>query len=236
MIRNLFCITLATLLAMVLFAQSAHAQSPLSFGAKAGINIANLSGDAFDDADSRTGIIIGGVVDIGLPMLPVGLETGLYYSQQGATISESFEEFGETFDFESTLSLDYLTIPVLGKLYFGPPGPISPHIVAGPYFAYLLDAESEVTMNGMTISGDISDETESLDFGLIAGVGVDFNVGVTKLNVQARYSLGLVDIFDDSNNDDFDDFNDFNNDLDDDFVTDPDSKNRVFTITAGIYF
>ena len=233
MIRNLFCITLATLLAMVLFAQSAHAQSPLSFGAKAGINIANLSGDAFDDADSRTGIIIGGVIDIGLPMLPIGLESGLYYSQQGATFSEQFEEFGESFDLESSLSLDYLTVPVLGKLYFGPPGPISPHIVAGPYFAYLLDAESEVTMNGMTVSGDISDEIESLDFGLIAGVGVDFNVGVTKLNLQARYSLGLVDIADEPENDDF---NNFDDDFDDDFDVVTDSKNRVFTITAGFYF
>ncbi len=182
-----------TLFLLAGFAKTAEAQSPVNFGIKGGVNFANLSDG---DADARTGFIGGLVIDLGLPLLPLGIETGAYYSQKG-------------FETSGTLKLDYLEVPVLAKFSLGPPGPISPSFVIGPYAGFLLNSEFE----GESGAIDLDDATESVDFGLLAGVGVDFNLGLTKLNVQARYGLGLVDAFDGQ-----------------------DSKHRVLSLTAGIMF
>ncbi|MEX0661463.1 MAG: porin family protein [Balneolaceae bacterium] len=195
-------IIITTLFLLTCFAKTAEAQSPVNLGIKGGVNLANLSDS---DADVRTGLIGGLAIDFGLPLMPLGIETGIYYSQKGL----SNEANGAT----GTLKLDYLEVPLLAKFSLGPPGPISPSFVIGPYAGYLLNSEyeGENEFGGGTIN--FEDDTETVDFGLLAGVGVDFNLGLTKVNVQARYGYGLVDAFDDE-----------------------DSKNRVLSITAGIMF
>ena len=190
--------------AMFAFADQAKAQSPLNFGVKGGVNITNISGPG-DSPDSRTGILAGIVVDISLPAVPLGVETGLYYSQKGA---ES-EEMGATM----STNLDYLEVPVLAKLSIGPPGPFTPHILAGPYLAFNINAEDD--FEGQTT--DISDSINSTDFGGVVGVGADFSLGLTTLNAQARYSFGLTSVFDS------------------DMVQD-DYKNRAITLSVGIMF
>lgn len=195
-------IILTTLFLLAVFAKTAEAQSPVDFGIKGGINLANLSEG---DADVRTGFTGGLVIELGLPLMPLGVETGLYYSQKGS----SNEANGGT----ETLKLDYLEVPVLAKFSLGPPGPISPSFVIGPYAGYLLNSEFEGENEFGSGTINLDDDTETVDFGLIAGVGVDFNLGLTKVNVQTRYGYGLVDAFEDE-----------------------DSKNRVLSITAGIMF
>lgn len=187
--------------------QNLKAQNPIDFGIKGGLNFANLSSD--EDLNSRSGFHAGLVLDFSLPMLPIGVESGLYYTQKGFEISDQ----------EDTVigKLNYLEVPVLAKFNFGPPGPLSPHVVFGPYAAYNIKAEYEATSGPESITDDISDETADLDFGAILGVGADFNLGLTKLNVSARYSFGLTNIYDTEN------------ELDNE-------KNRVFMISAGIMF
>lgn len=90
-------------------------------------------------------------------------------------------------------------------------------MVVGPYAAYNTNAEFEASSGSASLSEDFSDQTTDLDFGAIAGVGADFNLGVTKLNVSARYSLG------------------FSNINDTEFEVD-EENNRVFMISAGIMF
>ena len=185
----------------------ANAQSPIDFGVKGGLNFANLSSN--DDLDTRTGFHAGLVLDFSLPMLPLGVESGLYYTQKGA----EFTEDGITI----TGKLDYVEVPVLAKISFGPPGPFSPHIVVGPYAAYNTKAEFEATSGSASISDDFSDEISDLDLGAIIGVGADFNLGLTKLNVSARYSYG------------------FSNINESEFEVD-EENHRVFMISAGIMF
>lgn len=188
--------------------QQTHAQSPIDFGIKGGLNFANLAG-AEDDLDSRTGVHAGLVLDFSFPMLPVGIESGIYYSQKGAEVSEA----GAT----ATLQLDYVEVPVLAKINFGPPGPFSPHVVVGPYAAYNINSEFDVSAGSASVTEDFSEFTSDIDFGGVIGVGADFSMGVTKLNLQARYSRGLIDIND--------------NGLDGEG-----EYNSVFSISAGIMF
>lgn len=156
-----------------------NAQLPIDFGIKAGVNLANFSGtDA--DLDSRQAFVVGASLDLSLPMFPVGIESGVYFSQKGVEPGAS------------TLKLDYIEVPVLAKLKFGPPGPFSPHFVAGPYVGFNITSEIE-DGDGNTL--DLDDFINEVDFGGMLGVGADFNMGLTKLNAQVRYSMGLTPVY-----------------------------------------
>lgn len=176
-----------------------YAQSPISFGLKGGFNIANITGEDFD-ADARFGLTAGVALDISVPVLPFGVESGLYYSQKGADGTDS------------TLKLDYLEVPVLAKFQLGPSGPITPHLVIGPYVGFNVNAESE--SGGDTF--DISDSVNGAEFGGAVGVGIDFNLGVTKLNARAQYAYGFNDIFEDAGG--------------------SAGNNAALSVTAGIWF
>ncbi|MEX1062525.1 MAG: porin family protein [Balneolaceae bacterium] len=178
----------------------AQAQSPLGIGVKGGVNIADFTGADFD-TDTRTGGMLGISVDLTAPAFPVGFETGLYYTQKGTEVNGS------------SIDLDYLELPVLAKIHFGLPGPVNPHIIAGPYAGFNVNAESETTVSG---TEDISDFVRSTDFGLLFGIGSDFNIGVATLNLQARYGMGLTNAFEDE--------------------LENGEKNSVFSITLGYNF
>lgn len=184
-----------------------HAQSPVKFGLKGGFNIANITNSDID-ADARFGLTAGASVDLSLPAIPFGIETGLNYSQKGADGSEE--------EFTSKIKLDYIEVPVLAKFQLGPPGPITPHLVVGPYLGININAEAEVSDGIESISVDLSDDVNNTEIGGTAGVGVDFNMGVTKLNARAQYSYGFTDIFKDAG--------------------DLGGKNAALSVTVGIWF
>ena len=187
--------------------QNANAQSPVSFGLKGGLNISNLHGSDLEP-DAKTGVLLGAVLEINAPVLPFGVESGLYYSQKGAELSNG--------NMESKLKLDYIEVPVMAKFQLGPPGPIKPTFAVGPYIGFNVNAEQESTSGGVTATDDVSDVFKGTEIGGVAAVGLDFNLGVTKLNATARYSYGFTSVWDDSN-------------IDSD-------RNAVFSLAVGIMF
>lgn len=189
-------VLIAAIISMAFFTQNVNAQSPVSFGLKGGLNISNLHGSDIE-YEAKTGVMVGAVLDLSLPALPMGIESGVYYTQKGAEINND------------AINLDYIEVPVLAKVQLGPPGPIKPHLVVGPYLGFNMNAENDA-------GDDLSDSFKSNEFGGIAGVGLDFNMGVAKLNTQARYSYGFTSVYEDDS-------------IDSD-------RNAVFTIAVGIMF
>ncbi|MGD8427498.1 MAG: porin family protein [Balneolaceae bacterium] len=144
-------------------------------GIRAGINFANFHDNPGNfDPDSRTGLMIGGYYNFNIPMSPASIQPEVLYTQNG------YEDGG------TTLKLDYLQIPVLAKFTFAP-GPISPKAYIGPYVGFVLNNEFS---GGVVIQE--SDKAQT-DFGGILGAGIDFNAGVTKLNLGIRYGFGFRD-------------------------------------------
>jgi len=186
---------------------SMQAQSPVSIGLKGGLNIADLTNTEFD-TDTRTGFLGGVSLNISLPSIPFGIESGLYYTQKGTSYSSDIGT--------GTLKLDYLEVPVLARFNLDMPGSVTPHLLAGPYLGFNVNSEIEGSDGESSVSSDISDEIVSTDFGLLFGAGLDFNLGLTALNAQIRYGLGLMNVFED--------------DVDDNI------KNGVFSIAVGIRF
>ena len=153
-------------------------QDVTTFGVKAGVNFAKLTGDAIEDADGRTGFHVGGVVEIPThEKLAIQLE--LLYSQQGLQAEDSFGEY--------KLKLDYLNIPIMGKFYVAQDFAIE----TGPQLGFLMNAKAESEGAGGSADQDVKDFISSFDIGF--GAGLSYNMQ-TGLFFQARYVLGLSNV------------------------------------------
>lgn len=181
----------------------------ITFGAKAGLNLATITGD-LEDIKSRTSFHVGGMAIIAISE-EFAVQPELLYSGQGA----KYDGF--------TLALDYLYVPILAKYFVTEEFSLE----AGPQFGYLLSAklkEDSSNNNGgggnvntperRAESVDVKDSVKSFDFGL--NIGASYLID-SNINVSARYFLGLAN----------------GNDLDDSFG---DFKNSVFQLSVGYFF
>ena len=162
----------------------AHAQSiqSVKFGAKAGVNFANLVGDDVEDASMRTSFHVGGVVDLMISD-KFSFQPELLYSSQGARYK--YDENG--FDVEQTLKLDYLNLPLMGKFHVTEE--FSLHV--GPQIGFLLAANAKIESEGITVEDDVKDFIKDIDFGVNLGAGYKLPSG---LFFDARYNIGLSNL------------------------------------------
>ncbi|HEX8270286.1 MAG TPA: porin family protein [Flavobacterium sp.] len=166
------------------------------FGAKAGLNLANLGGD-IEDAEMLLGFHVGGFAEVMISD-KFGVQPELLFSMQGAK-SESSEDIGGTeFTYESKLKLAYLNIPIMAKYY----ATEDFNLQFGPQIGFLMSAKDEYEVSGggdsESESEDVKDAFESIDFGVNFGLGYNFG---ENFGVEARYNLGLSNIIKDA--DDF---------------------------------
>ena len=175
-----------TILTLLIFAgiatfsyQNSQAQG---FGLKGGVNFAHFN-EVDGAADSRTGLMAGITYGVKIPMSPITIRPGAFYTSKGAKLSDG--------NIESTTKLNYLEIPVTAKFDFILDNPVlTPHVYFGPYIGFLLNAEQEISGDSTSGSTDISDEVKSTDVGVVVGAGVDIN----RLEAGVRYSTGLTDV------------------------------------------
>jgi len=182
----------ATLFALVLILalfSSASAQGFAGYGFKAGLNMANLSGDdVIEGTNSKIGSCLGGFVTYSLNEM-IALQPEVLYTMKGATWDE--EVFGETL--EITWTLDYLEIPVLAKVAIPTQGTVKPNLFVGPALGINLRGKVKAELAGETEEADIED-LKSTDFGLVFGAGIDFGLPRSAITVDGRYVMGLSTI------------------------------------------
>lgn len=193
------------------------------FGVKAGLNVANLTGD-IEDAKSKVGFHLGGFAEIMLSD-QFAFQPELLFSSQGskAETSESETISGVTYTVknEDTYKLNYINIPLMAK-YFATD---KLFLEAGPQIGFSIEEsyESEYTQtvtdtDGSTTSisdtedGDL-ENIKSIDFGLNFGLGYEFTENIFA---GARYNLGLNNLYDGDG--------------------DYDMKNSVFQVSIGYKF
>ncbi len=152
----------------------------IKFGAKAGLNIANISNAEIEGVklDSRIAYHLGAMAEIKWTD-EFAVQPELLYSAQGA----SKEKEGVT----ATVKVDYINIPVMAK-YFVMDG-LS--LEAGPQLGILTTAKLTIEGEGIDESEDAKDKISSIDFGLDFGASYTLDFG---LNLGIRYNLGLTDL------------------------------------------
>lgn len=172
---------------LILFAFISVMQAQkMQIGPKAGVNIANLSGDDVEGTDSRTGFG-GGLFFMYQFSEMFGIQPEAYYTMKGAT--EKLDVLGTTVDV--TYTFDYVEVPLLLKLLIPiENSAINPAIFAGPFVGFNTTAKIKAEADGQSEEMDI-DEVKSTEFGLAFGGGVGFPVGNNELGFDVRYILGL---------------------------------------------
>lgn len=152
---------------------SAHAQ--ISFGVKGGVNISSvkLSKDIID-SDNVTGFHIGPMVEMIAPVLGVGFDAAILYSQKG--IDTQWE----------SITTDYIDVPVNFKWKFGLPV-LKAYVAAGPYVGFRVGGDKLWEMPGSVV-GQI--KAKSFGAGVNIGAGIEL---IRHLQVGINYGLGLTE-------------------------------------------
>ena len=184
--KKVLCIAVMAVLGLV----NVNAQD-VKFGAKAGLNLSNVSAEQLDE-DNKVGFNFGAFAQIGLSE-KITFQPEMLFSSQGYK-SEISEPDNDYF-FEQKLEFNYLNVPlmfryaVLDKL----------GLEFGPQVGFLLSAsgEGEETLRGETetFDQDVKELLKSTDFGFNFGASYDVSENII---IGARYNLGLSDIRDEN--------------------------------------
>jgi len=161
--------------AAVIVAFSIAGTKAQTFGAKAGLNLANVTGDVSDNS-MLTAFHVGVVADFEISD-EFSFQPELVYSMQGTKISVLGTDFNVNFN--------YLNLPLLAK-YEVAEG-IS--VLAGPQIGFLMTAENDGT--------DIKDNYKGVDFGFDLGAAYELESGMF---FDLRYNIGLSNMVDDNSN------------------------------------
>ena len=185
------------------FSTIMFAQTSPSFGARAGVSSARMSGDAANNLNdlldfaqgnittgNHTGFFGGGYVNIPITN-KFSVEPALYYTQKGYELRGELNIKGLDFigaNAKAKLTSSYIDMPLLLKGNFN-----GFQVFAGPQISYLTKADLRTTAGllGFNLLNKTMDATEQFnrwDAGVTGGVGYQFGNG---LNISAAYDHGL---------------------------------------------
>lgn len=156
------------------------AKSQLKFGVKGGLNISSvhLNSDILK-ADNVTGFQIGPMIETTIPLIGVGLDAAILYSQKGMDVKS---ETGTS----TNVKTDYIDVPVNFKWKFGLPI-IKGYLAAGPYIGFRVGGDKFWEIPGSVV-GQV--KAKNFSAGLNFGAGVEL---ISHLQVGINYGLGLTD-------------------------------------------
>lgn len=166
---------LAVIAGSLVLAQEKSASSPITFGAKAGLNISYL-GSGGGVRNSKVGFNAGGFANI-----PVGssfsLQPEILYSQYGGEDSGS-----------SSIHLDYIAVPVMLQYNLTP----GFYFEAGSEFGILVNDKLKTNQLGtdQTTTTKLNNVSK-FNFGLGIGAGYYFT---PNFGANIRYVAGVTDI------------------------------------------
>lgn len=185
---------LLLLIACVTIVSASYGQ--ISAGLKTGLNLSTFGGYP-GTAKYKPGLHFGVYMNIAL-----NEKWSLQPEVLINTVGSKTEEKHPDYSFEGTSKLSYLSVPLSLQYSVG-----NFNIHVGPQLSFLLSAKEEYTISstdsGVTLTESFEDDTKeylkSVDLGLNFGAGFRFG----KLGINARYSLGLSNISDEAEEDDY---------------------------------
>lgn len=142
--------------------------------------------------ESRSGIFVG--VETAIPFNQTfAIQTGVNYAQKGLSLIFN----GPSFNGTSSIALNYIQIPLLGKVTFGSDDSFQFSALAGPYGAFAVARNESISFSGSglpstSIEEDLSNDVSAFDYGL--RMGAEFSIPVASgfsMVLGAQYDLGL---------------------------------------------
>jgi hypothetical protein len=206
------CAAICALLT-VIFTGAAAAQ--ISLGAKAGMSVANVTGDDMENTSWRNGFG-GGVFLTWAVYDKLSIQPEVLFVQKGAKVT--FDEDEE--EFTGKFRVEYFEVPVLLRLdvpFWSERASI--HLIGGPSLAFKSKCEIAAEESGVEVKFDCDDEEfdsplKSTDWSVIGGAGLGVRMRNATLFLEGRYGAGLATI--------------------DDSTPADDVKHQTFLIMAGV--
>ena len=90
------------------------------------------------------------------------------------------------------ISLSYIEVPILFKYDFGRKENF--YLLAGLSVGYLLSSKIDAELSGYPFNTDMNEVTNNVDFGGTLGAGIKFPAGSSIIFLEAKYTLGLVNL------------------------------------------
>lgn len=151
---------------------SVPAQAQIKFGVKGGVNISRVHFNKDIKSPSNvTGFQIGPMIETTVPLLGIGIDLALLYSQRGMKI------LGEE------IKTDYMEIPLNLKWKSSLPL-VKPFLAIGPYMGFRIGGDKRWEFANDQIT------TKNFAAGLNFGGGVEM---LNHLQIGLNYGLGLSD-------------------------------------------
>jgi len=160
---------ISVLMVVVAVAIAVPAQAQIKLGVKGGLNLAKADFDKSDLKTSNfTGFFIGPMVDINIPIVGLGVDGALMFSQRGAKVEGETEK------------VNGIEVPINLKYSIGLGSLASVYLAAGPdfFFSFKDDIEAE--------GGKWDIKRSQLGINLGAGVKL-----VNHLQVGVNYQLPI---------------------------------------------
>ncbi len=158
-------------------------------GAKAGANLTKLSGQSFNE-EFDLGYHLGGFAEIDFSK-KLGIQPEVLFNQVNATRSSGFNSIYTTISDPTAaadIKLSYLSIPILLRYNVGKMLTLN----LGPQFGILIDKHETLLKNGQ-------EAFKKGDFGMVGGA----TINLKALRVYGRYNIGLANINDIDNRDEW---------------------------------
>ena len=194
-LHRVLCAVLAAAPCLTLHGQSSTPLPPRRLGITAGINSATVGGGDVGDASRRTGLIVGASM-VAPVSANVAIEPQVLFTSKGANFDDS--SGGGSF------TMNYVQVPLLIRVSAGGSGRARPFAFAGPAIALKASCDLEGIEGGVSTSISCDQlegdglKFKSVDYGVIVGVGLAFDVSGRTFSVGARYDHSLAEIDDQS--------------------------------------
>ncbi len=152
------------------------------------------------DLDGITTFEIGAIIDIPVSQsLSVYLEpmyinkgTGLGVQLDGINIGDNNINIGSV-DLGLDLELSSIEIPVFLKYEFDNKY-IRPYFLGGAVIGFNTNSKLKLSAFGLGYSTDIDDFTESIEYGLSFGGGINIPIDQVIISIEGRYTFGLNNV------------------------------------------
>lgn len=173
-------------------------------GVKGGMHLANLhaSGENAAPWKSDPGYQAGLFCTLRLHKMIV-IQPEINYVSKKIRFSDTY--LGQ--EMTSTIKMDYIEVPLLLKVILFPNNrTFQPALYGGGYWAINLSAKSTFEFAGEKEEADIKKQITGEDYGILAGISIDWKVGkgkVGKIVFDFWFSLGMQTLRNDGEDDTF---------------------------------
>ena len=166
------------LLTLTLF-MAAPAAAQINWGIKAGVNLAQKPSD-IEDVKGKTGWFVGPMAKFTLPIVGLGLEANLLYSQSSTEVQgETVER--KTVDLPVYLRYEF-SLPVVNKF-------LEPFLAVGPQWSWNVGDKTFSVGDILAGSHNFSEYTlRSSNLSLNLGLGA---IVLDHIQVHANYNIAL---------------------------------------------